>query len=509
MNNALRNAIGYAASQKVTENGAKAFNQLSNPVLTMFAQAGSLRPRTEQEIREMYRQAYAYDSALAIKMLFYIGDIRGGLGERRTFRICLNELALINPTAVIVNLPFIAEFNRWDSLYSLVGTKAERDMWDFMRNQWQEDVDALVHKRSCSLLAKWMKSINASSEETRKLARLTMQNLNFTSEKVYRKCLSEMRSYIKVVEKAMSSGKWETINYQAVPSYAMKNYRSAFGRHDYERFNAYIQDVTSGKKTIKASTLFPYDLVANYTNHPYGRSITPDPVIEAQWKALPNYLKNDDTNIICMVDVSGSMYGRPIASSIGLGTYFAQRNHGAFHNMYMTFTNEPHFIQINDGESLASIVNKVLHTGVGYNTNLEAAFNELLKVAVKNKVPRKDMPKALVIISDNEIDRFRNQKSVDFMTAMEKKFNDWGYDLPKLVFFQVESRQNTFLTLRPDALFISGNSAAAFKQVVDNLEGTAWDLALNTLNGERYENIYATDAQIKARYDFLLDELPF
>ena len=238
--------------------------------------------------------------------------------------------------------------------------------------------------------------------------------------------------------------------------------------------------------------MFPYDLAKVYTDAFDWRnhcSIPEDSVIEAEWKALPNYLKDDNTNVMCMVDVSGSMYGRPIASSIGLGIYFAQHNHGAFHNQFMTFTTNPHFITIEEGASLRSIVEDVYSKEVGYSTNLEAAFRALLRVAIAHDVLQEDMPKALIILSDNEIDKYKNQRSVDFMTSMRQQYEARGYRLPKLIFFQVEARQCTFLTLSNDALFISGQYAAAFKQVIDNIEGTSWDLVLNTLNSERYAQV--------------------
>lgn len=492
MYNTLSQIIANESKIKTTENGATAYNSLDNPVLTLFAQAGALRPRDEQEIREMFRQAYAYDSDLAIKMVFYIGDIRGGLGERRTFRICLNELAKLNPHVVAANMLNIAHYNRWDSLYELVGTSCENDMWDFMRSQFILDCAAYEKKEPCSLLAKWMKSVNASSEETKKLGRMTMKALGFASEKHYRKALAQIRKYLDVVETKMSANDWENIKYAQVPSYAMKNYRNAFAKHDAIGFNKYIAEVQAGQSEIKASTLFPYDLAKVYTDAYDWRdhcSIPEDSVIEAQWKALPNYLKDDNTNVMCMVDVSGSMHGRPIASSIGLGIYFAQHNHGAFHNQFMTFTTNPHFITIEEGASLRSIVEDVYSKDVGYSTKLEAAFRALLRVAVAHDVPQEDMPKALIILSDNEIDKYKNQRSVDFMTSMRQQYAARGYRLPKLIFFQVEARQSTFLTLGNDALFISGQSAAAFKQVVDNIEGTSWDLVLNTLNSERYAQV--------------------
>lgn len=491
--NKLTKAINYETNKKFTENGANAFNELNNPVLTMFAQAGALRPRSKQEIEEMFEMAYRYNSPLTVKMLFYIGDIRGGLGERRTFRICLRKLANIAPDIVVRNLKNIAYFNRWDSIYELVGTSIEDEMWNFMRNQWKNDLKAKANNKPCSLLGKWLKSANTSSYESRELARATYKALGYRKEKDYRKALSAMRAYISIVEKKMSARDWLDIDYEVVPSYAMKKYRKAFERHTPDKFKNFMQAVERGDKEIKASTLFPYDLVKVYTdrlssywfNNNY--RLTLDPVIEAQWKALPNYLENDNSNVIVMADVSGSMHGRPIASSLGLAIYFAQHNKGDFHNQFMTFTNNPHFISIKEGESLASIVKDVFFKDVGFHTNLEAAFDYLLKIALSNNCSQEDLPKAIIVVSDNEIDRYKSYGATDFLGAMGRKYAQAGYKLPKLIFFQVEARQSTFLTLSNNALFISGQSAAAFKSVIDNIEGTVWTLVLNTLNSERYQ----------------------
>lgn len=488
--NKFSNAIRQESVTKLTENGAIAYSKLSNPVLTMFAQAGALRTRSDNEIMNMFEQAYNYDPELTVKMLFYIGDIRGGLGERRTFRLCLKKLATLNPQAVINNIHNIDYFNRWDSIYELIGTPVEKYMWHRIACQWEEDLRAKRQNKPCSLLAKWLKSTNTSSKKSRSLGFRTMHELGYQNERDYRKDLSMMRAYIDVVEKKMSVNDWDKIDYSSVPSYAMKNYRNAFMKHDREGFNNFINSVQTGEKKIKASTLFPYDLAKVYTEQKryYGyHYIKTDPVIEEQWKALPNYLDNDDTNVIVMADVSASMWGRPIASSLGLAIYFAQRNHGDFHNQFMTFTDSPHFISIEEGQSLASIIDDVYSKDVGYSTNLERAFDYLLNTAIKYNISQKDMPKAIVVVSDSEIDRYRHYNATDFLGAMRVKYASKGYDLPRLIFFQVEARQSTFLTMSNDALFVSGQSASAFKSVVDNIDSSAWDLVVNTLMDERYK----------------------
>jgi hypothetical protein len=285
----------------------------------------------------------------------------------------------------------------------------------------------------------------------------------------------------------MSAQEWTAIQYAQVPSYAMKNYRGAFAKHDPDGFAQYKASLVKGEVKVNASTLFPYDLVHQYLNKNWYRAITADDIIEAQWKALPNYVEGEN-NILVMADVSGSMSGRPMETSVGLATYFAQRNKGDYHNLYMTFTDQPRFVEIREGATLAETITDVMRTGVGYNTNLEAAFNEILAHAVRNRVSNKDMPKALVVISDMEIDRYVRRYGLDFVDAMRAKFARHGYILPKLILWNVEARNDTFLTKQEGVLTVSGQAASTFRELCGNLDGkTAWDLMLETLGNKMYD----------------------
>lgn len=485
--NKLSRSIKSESIKKVTENGAIAYSELSNPVLTLFGQIGGMRGRREDEIRAMFREAYAYDSTLALKMVFYVGDIREGLGERRIFNILINELAKIDPQTMNQNIKYIGKFNRFDALYNLIGTDSEDTMWLYMREQFEKDIISWMTSRPCSLLAKWLKSVNASSAETRRLGKLTAKKLGFT-EKEYRTYLSKLRNWLKVTEVDMSKNNWEAINYEAVPSQAMKRYRNAFAENDGERFNEYMKKVMSGEKKINAGAVYPYDIVYEYMYNAKVKGV--DDTLEAQWKALPDYLNGSEDNVLCMVDISGSMFGQPIASSIGLGLYFAERNKGEFHNQYMTFSSKPQFIQIKETDSVAMKVRKAQRAGMGFSTNLEKAFELLLSTCVENSVPQEDLPKALIVISDSEIDQFAmGGRKLDFLKIMRIRFAECGYALPQLVFLQVAARQSTFLTLDENTLFISGNSASAFKFVLANLGHSAWELCKNTLDSPRYSVI--------------------
>ena len=490
------NAVKTNTNVKLTENGARAYSTTGKALLDLFAQIGALRPRTEKEIADKYAAAFAADPMLATKMLFYAGNVRGGLGERRTFRICLKWLAQNHADIVVKNAALIPHFNRWDSMFVLIGTAAEKEMWKVIADQLNTDMAAVAASKGkkaqpISLLAKWMPTETASSNDTRALARKCMANLGLTP-RAYRKVLSALRKHLRVVETSMSAQEWEAIQYAQVPSYAMKNYRKAFAKHDPNGFSAYKASLVKGETKVNASTLFPYDLVSQYTRSRgyWGmRAANPDTIIEAQWKALPNYVKGEN-NILVMADVSGSMSGRPMDTSIGLATYFAQHNKGDYHNLYMTFTDQPHFIELREGATLAECIAKVMATDVGYNTNLEAAFNYILKHAVTNGVSNDELPKALVVISDMEIDRYMRQNRMDFVDAMKAKFARYGYTLPKLIMWNVQARNDTVLSKQEDVLLVSGQAASTFRELCGNLDGkTAWDLMLETLGNKMYDCI--------------------
>ena len=498
-------AMYREGTHKLTENGAFAYDSTAQgALLDLFSQIGALRPRTESEIARKFAAAFNENKLLATKMLFYSGDIRqGGLGERRTFRICLRWMAENHPNIVLKNIELIPYFNRFDSWFILVGTKCEKAMWELVAKTLIEDVKAMKASTArkhvpASLLAKWMPSENTSSAKTRELANKAIKALGLTPRK-YRRMLSALRKHINVTERMMSAGEWAAIDYAKVPSYAMHNYGSAFAKHDYERFDAYLKSVSKGEAKINSSVLYPYDLVEEYMGYHGANSMrvgdtyvdrNENAVVEAQWKALPNYLTKP-VNAVVMADVSGSMSGRPMATSIGLATYFAQHNTGWYRNQYMTFTSVPHFINIPEGASLLECVKKVASAGVGYSTNLEAAFDKILETAVFYNIPKNQMPKTLVVISDMEIDRYmRPDFHWDFLDVQRARFEAKGYTLPRIILWNVNARKDTVLSQSEDVIFISGQSPSSFKVLCQKLDGvTAYDLMLQVLNGPAYAKV--------------------
>ncbi len=468
-----------------TENGADAKNTTDSALLDMFATIGSMRERTEDEIIKKFELAYQEDPLGAMRCLFYSRDIRGGgLGERRAFRVLLPYIAKSHPEALINNLRLIPEYGRYDDFYSLVDTPLESRVWYIIKEQLANDKLSMDKNEPCSLLAKWLKKADASSKNTRKLGIYTAKALGM-SVYDYKRLCNRLRKHIDVVEQRMSARQWDTINYPAVPSRAMMNYRKAFSRHDCERFGKYLEDVQSGKEKINSSTLYPYDIVEKILyRHEDSK------VLEAQWSNLPNYV-DGDVNAIVMADVSGSMSGRPLATSIGLAMYFAERNKGAYHNLFMTFSGTPEFVELK-GETITDKVRYISRANWNINTDLELALMKILEVALENKCPQEEMPKSLIIISDMEIDGCTRQKHREnFYDYVSRVYAENGYKIPNVVFWNVNSRHDVFLAdkHRKGVQLVSGQSASAFKNLIGCIDKTPVEMMYDVLNGERYQKV--------------------
>lgn len=480
-----------------TENGAFALNTTGNSCLDLFSTIGALRSADDLRVESLFAEAYKQDPLTATRILFYARDIREGLGERKVFRTLIKYLANNHPEALRPNLELIGFYGRFDDLYSLIGTPLENDMWKAMRAQFIRDLDALDDGKSVSLLGKWIKTPDASSKETRKLGILTAQKLGFTVYD-FKRHLRRLRKAADIVERHMTANEWDQIDYSAVPSRAMHIYGKAFERHDADRFNEFINKAVKGEVKINSSTLFPYDLIEKITDRFNYRNPRQDNVVEAQWKALPNYVK-EGTNVLIVADTSGSMSGRPMATSTGLAIYFAERNTGAFHNMWMSFSTDSK-IQYLKGETLAQKLRNLDYSHWEGSTNLESAFQKILKIGIENHIAQEDMPKSIIVISDMEINTYSGggwgrHNSWTFYDTMEKRFADAGYQIPNVVFWNVNSRHDIFHadSTRRGLQLCSGQSITVFKQLLESIGFNPVEMMEKTINSERYEAIRIED----------------
>lgn len=482
------------SAMTTTENGAAALNTTGDARLDFFSQVGALRGADEVRIHRLFSEAYKQDPLFATKIAFYARDIRGGLGERDVFRTLIRYMANRHPESIRPNINVIGEFGRYDDLYSLIGTPVEDDMWAFMKEQFEKDRESLELDEFCpvSLLAKWIKTADATSMETRRLGILTAEKLGYNVY-AFKRIVRALRKRIDVVEARMSAGEWEKINYSGVPSNAMLRYRNAFARHDRDRFNEFLTSAVEGKATIHSGTLFPYEIVRGMIGRKYmhAEKETGKKALEAQWKSLPDYVKQG-TNAIVIADTSGSMTTEncvPLFTAVSLAVYFAERNTGDYHNMFMSFSADSRF-HLLKGETLEEKLNSIDMHDWGMNTNLYAAFRHILDVAKENNVPKEEMPKSLIVVSDMEIDCAVKGDWL-FYDGMSKEFAENGYEIPNVIFWNVASRHDVFHADKDRAgvQLVSGHSASTFFTVMDCIGKTPVEAMESTINSDRYAAI--------------------
>lgn len=495
-------AMNNEARHTYTENGAKAMNSTSNACLDMFGSIGSLRMRSTTDAERIFAEAYKEDQVLATKILFYARDIREGCGERKVFRDLVHYCAIHHPEAIRSNIDLFGFYGRYDDLYALVDTPLENEMWVAMKKQLNNDIHSMNNGMACSLLAKWIKTPDASSPNTRQLGIKTALKLGY-KVKDFKRILRQLRKYIDVVECHMSANEWSAIQYPSVPSRAMLLYRNAFIKHDEDRFHEFVTKAITGEVKIHSGDLYPYDIVSKIYDCSWGghkmHNLSDDEksVLEAQWRQLPDYIKTD-VNALVISDTSGSMTclnGLPMASSIGLAIYFAEHNRGAYRNMFIPFASSASVVKIT-GETLEQKILSILNSdSFGYcgHTNLESAFKKVLSIAVENRIPKEEMVKSLIIISDMEIDGVVgwSPDNWSFYDTMTNLYAAHGYEIPNVVFWNVNSRHNVFHAdaCRKGVQLCSGQSTTTFKNLMSSIGMTPIEMMLKVINSERYSEI--------------------
>jgi hypothetical protein len=474
----------------LTENGALTNASTLNHVLDWFGAGGALRTRPEADIVRLFSNAWAQDRLLALKILFYFRDVREGQGERKTFRVLLNWLATRYGEVAEKNIENVPFYGRWDDLYTLVGTPLEAEAFKYIAAQLRKDVRDMKKGESVSLLAKWLKSENTSSKESRRLGHKTRKALDMTP-KQYRKTLSQLRAHIDVIERKLCSGEWSAIDYEKVPSKASLVYRKAFGRHDHDRYDEYLKAVEKGDKKMNAGAVYPYEIVRAILATSEAQMIKG---LDLQWKAMPNWMEGNEHKGLVLADMSGSMFcsnnGLPAHVALSLAIYFAERNVGPFKDVFISFSAAPKFHTIH-GNNLREKIDNMDKSDWSGNTDLQAAFNLILVTAVKNRVPQKDMPEVLYIVSDMEFDGACTGNSMTNFEVMAKKFSAAGYRLPRVVWWNVDSRNDNF-PIRADATgtaLVSGCSPSILKSLLSAKSFNPMDIVYETVNVERYNRV--------------------
>ena len=505
--NSFLNGMKAATNYTYTENGAITHRSTLNPLMDLFALGGSYRKRSDEDVITLFKSAFEADETYGLKCLFYLRDVRGGQGERRFFRVCAKWLANVHADAMRRNLIHVPEFGRWDDLFVFIGTPLETDALNIIKHQLALDAQC----KTPSLLAKWMPSENTSSAKTVKAAKVVRKFLGM-SPKQYRKVLSALRARINVLERLMSEGRWDEIEFDKIPSKAGLKYKNAFARHDIERMKSdkevqtYADFAKDTTKKVNADVLNPVDIADKiFSAAHFGRSRLTDTdraMLDKYWANLKDYYHGREENGIAICDVSGSMWGQPLNAAVSMSAYIAERGKGPFKDHFITFSSNPQLVEFK-GVDITDKFQRAERADWGGSTNVEAALDLMLNVALRNHTPAEDMPKTLYIFSDMEFNacmtcgpvstgrwgggtRVSNPETL--FETIAKRWAAYGYELPRVIFWNLDARQDNIPALNGRFGYVSGFSMNMVETILSGKDGLS--LVLEKLDSERYAVIH-------------------
>lgn len=444
-----------------TDNGMKAVAHSGNALVDLFYKIGASRGKS---VTADFERAFQEDSDLAMKIALWSRDVRGGAGERQLFRDILVHLETLHPVTLEAVLPFVSEFGRWDDLLVFKTEKFKHMAYTLIG-------DALRERNG--LCAKWMPRQGPIAVEIR--------NFFGMSPKFYRKSLVALTN---VVETKMCAKDWDSIEFGKLPSLASARYNKAFGKNAKTAYEAYKARLTAGTDKVNANAVYPYDVIKTLRHGGDGV------VADAQWASLPNYIGN--ASVMPLVDVSGSMSCdvggnanlQCIDVALSLGLYCADKNTGVFKDTFLTFSDKPK-AQVVKG-SLSEKMAQMNSSDWGMNTNLHAAFEEILRIAVKGGVAESDMPKTLLILSDMQFDRCVSFDDSAHQMIV-RKYKDAGYDVPNIVFWNLNSKDNVPVKFdKRGTALVSGFSPAVMKGILGGADMTPYGIMLATVDVDRY-----------------------
>ena len=520
-NTVLKEALLKSQTQQ-TEKGAVGFVSTAHHLLDLHFAVSSLRDEEKRAeyINSVVPLAFEEFPADFMAWLFYIRDIRDGLGERALFRDILKWATNpknIDKTKIYSLLQFIPEYGRWDDLFYIddEDTDLYKTVMQAMMDVLLSDYMIAVGKKegNATLLAKWMPSINSSSKDTKERAKKFCKCVSI-KQKDYRKILSAIRKHLDVVERKMCANEFDQIKYSAVPSKASLLYHDAFIRHDEERYTQYIEDVKSGKEKINASTLFPYEIVHKYTNGHFWRlnRIQESDVYEELWKALPKpeqtagYLPVCDISASMSINIGSSCtaYDAALAMSI----YLAENNPSdEFRNTIISFAENPKYIILPKDTTLLSKIKTIMDSAVGYSTIVSRVFDLVLNSAIEYNLPKDYKFPSLLFLTDMEFDPdFAYTDKVThvpygtnkacikpnrLIDEQEAKFKEYGYQLPKCIWWNLNSRTGTIPQIKSEngVILMSGFSQNAVK-MIESESLDPYQVLLDTIRIKRYQPIY-------------------
>lgn len=454
----------------------------NNEIETFINNISYFRHANEEEIIESFRRLFYSETANSIKLLFFVRDKINGLGERRVFRVLLKYLANEHPKYIEDNLAVIPKYGRWDDLYSLFDTRLENSVINLFKNQIQIDLNT----NKPSTLAKWLKSENTSSKESKTLGNKTRRLLGY-SPKEYRRLLSSLRKKIDIVESNISRREYYKIDYKKLTNLNLKRYKKAFLRNDTENYKKY--KLQNNKNTFRFESLENLiSIIKKDLNNHNINSIEDmyiknlEYLIDLNIKDLTTF---EDTLIVNGIEgefvENQNRYFDILISTILL---YNKMNLNSFKNYYISFKNNSKFNKLT-GVNFIEDIKVISKNNVNYNIDLNSALDLLLFTSIKKNLKPEAIPKSIMFI-------YNSSEDIDLKDIKEinEKWVNSGFEIPKIKLWNLKDLSSKFsIVYKGDLIRIDGYNISIWKYLLEAKEINTCNLIIDKFNNIEYSDL--------------------
>ena len=335
----------------------------------------------------------------------------------------------------------------------------------------------------------------------------------------YRKMLSTLNRHLDTLQIKQCEKTWAKIDFNHVTSVSLTKQRRAFLNVDIKGIPRYPEDedrnacaehfshfVRLSDKEMKGKRVSMADFTKQALEMiKFESSCLEKDILNSQWRDSASE-NGPLSNMIAMVDVSGSMEGDPMHAAIALGIRIAEKS--VVGNRVLTFSATPSWVNLDDCPDFVSKVEKLDKADFGLHTNFAAALDLILNAIINNKMAPADVQDmVLVILSDMQIDKGDRCNKSTLYDDMVKKYREAGiqvhgvpYKPPHILFWNLRSTSGfPSLSSEPNTSMMSGFSPSLLNVFctdgITALQGcTPWSLLQKSLNEERFK-ILETKAQ--------------
>lgn len=199
---------------------------------------------------------------------------------------------------------------------------------------------------------------------------------------------------------------------------------------------------------------------------------------DLQWRSLVDSIQSAGSkldNCVAVADVSGSMgsylagdkkHPQPINVCIALTLLLGEVASDPWRGMFFTFSSTPTAEFVDMTQTLRERATTLARAHWEMSTNFHTVFELILQKAKQEQLDPKDMVRKLFVFSDMQFNAAAGEHQGESEYAgVRRKFEQAGYTVPELVFWNLHAGEKTPLPVKGDQDGVSLMSGFSGSQI--------------------------------------------